>query len=134
MYLCVGTGKKNLKAYIPYSEITKQVIVKGFPFEYSEDDLANIIEFHCPYYMEPINIVKIKRFYTKNNSEAATSSTENTIPTKTVLFTVEVSDLPKEAYISRVLFNTYRFYPKVRQCYRCFQFGHVVNICKSREK
>lgn len=52
------------------------------------------------------------------------------VPTTTVLVTVEGQEVPNTALLFKVLYHLQLYFPKIRQCLQCLQFGHVKNNCK----
>ena len=121
--------KDKLTAFIPNHLLVKQGIVKEISLDVSEDELIDpmVSEFSRIY--GPIKILHAKRF-NKKLFNPVTNKVE-LIPTTTVQVTVKGQFLPAEVKINKVVRRVETYYPQIRQCYRCFQFGHVKANCKS---
>ncbi|XP_031788843.1 uncharacterized protein LOC100680327 [Nasonia vitripennis] len=123
------TDWKDLKirAFIPNHLLSKQGIIKGIPVEITDDELKQFIELDSPF--GPLQITHTRRF-TKKIYNKSTDKVD-ILPTKTVQITVKGQFLPAEAKVLKVIYPIETYYPQVRQCYRCFRFGHIKNNCKA---
>ena len=59
----------KLKAYIPNSLTTKQIIVKGVPVDITDEELKHRTQIYCPSFFvdKQVPIVNARRFLRKNN-------------------------------------------------------------------
>ena len=80
----------------------------------------------------PLEIINFRRF-TRKEFNKQTNKTE-IVPTTTVQFTVRGQCLPAEVKIYKVIYPVETYFPQIRQCYRCFKFGHIKINCKSAKE
>ena len=117
----------NLTPFIPNHLMVRRGVVKGISADISNEWLLANIEMDIP--VGNIETLHIRRFTTKKyNSD--TDKTE-IVPTKTIQITIRGQFLPSEAKIMKVVHPIEIYYPQVRQCYRCYRFGHIKANCKA---
>ncbi|KAJ8680551.1 hypothetical protein QAD02_016338 [Eretmocerus hayati] len=119
--------KRGLEVFIPNYLMVKQGVIKGVSTEISITDIKNNLEVHS--YWNKLEVLDDRRL-TKRIRNSKTGKTEEIdFPTKQ--FTVLGQELPATAYIYNVEKKVEKYYPQIRQCYRCFHFGHLKVNCKA---
>ena len=121
------------EAFIPFSCVAKQIIVRRVPLDITEESLYENIEMYSPLFRERLNIINIRRFSRKVIDDSS-KGTYKFVPTTTIQITFEGQVLPQSVYIYKVLFDAQIYFPQVRQCLNCFHFGHVKAHCKGKKK
>ena len=122
--------KHNLRAFIPNHLLTRQGIIKGIPTYVTDEELKDFIELESP--LGPLEVTHVRRL-TKRVFNNTTDKLE-ILPTQTVQFTVKGQSLPSEAKVLKVIHPVEIYYPQIRQCYKCFRFGHIKINCKAPQE
>ncbi|KAJ8677810.1 hypothetical protein QAD02_013597 [Eretmocerus hayati] len=115
--------------FIPNHLMTRQGIIKNVPLEFSEDNIRENLEANDPHF-GPINVIGVRRF-TRRNRDPKTGQMLPAIPTRTVQLTFRGQYLPPRVALYKITMNVEVYYPQIRQCYRCYNFGHLKSNCKS---
>ncbi|KAJ8684142.1 hypothetical protein QAD02_019934 [Eretmocerus hayati] len=77
-----------------------------------------------------IRIMNVRRF-ARRNIDPSTGKLTTPSPTKTVQITFRGQYMPPRVTLYKITMNTEIYYPQVRQCYRCYNFGHLKVNCES---
>lgn len=116
----------NYKAYIPTSSITRMGIARGFPTEWSDEEIINNVNI-------PIGcgkILKLRRLNYKVNIDG----TPTWKPSQSVVFTFDGQVLPKRIYICYNALPVELYIFPTIQCYSCCRFGHTKAQCRSKAR
>ncbi|KAJ8686713.1 hypothetical protein QAD02_022507 [Eretmocerus hayati] len=119
--------KRGLEVFIPNHLMVKQGVIKGVSTEISIHDIKENLEVHS--YWNKLEIIDVRRF-TKRIQNSKTGKTEE-IDLPIIQFTVLGQELPAKAFIYNVEKAVEKYYPQIRQCYRCLHFGHLKANCKA---
>ncbi|KAJ8685700.1 hypothetical protein QAD02_021493 [Eretmocerus hayati] len=119
----------NKSIFIPNHLMTRQGIIKNVPIEFSETDMLENLEANDPLFGN-VRIMGVRRF-TRRNIDPSTGKVLTPIPTRTVQVTFRGQYIPPRVTLYKITMNTELYYPQVRQCYRCYNFGHLKVNCKS---
>ncbi|KAJ8688046.1 hypothetical protein QAD02_023841 [Eretmocerus hayati] len=121
--------EQKKEIFIPNHLKTRQGVIKGIPAEFSEEEILQNLEVNDPHF-GTIHILNVRRF-TRKNRDPQTGKLGPAIPTKTVLITFRGQYLPPRVVLYKIRRSVEIYYPQVRQCYRCYNFGHLKANCKS---
>lgn len=112
---------KDLNAYIPNFLIARPAIIKNIDSDYSEDTLKNIIDSRQ---------FKIKNIIRMNRRIIREEKIEY-VPSNTIKIFFYGQNIPEYIYIWNARFPCEPFIRAVKQCYRCFRYGHFAKQCKN---
>ena len=125
----------NWAAVIPDSAIYKVGVIKDIPLELSIEEIKQGIDPQ-----DRVNIVKIERCMQKkkpsNNNPSAIPSPSQKIEweeSNSIKIVCRTS-LPREISIYSYVSKISAYILPVRQCDRCYRYGHVKNNCRSNRK
>ncbi|KAJ8671555.1 hypothetical protein QAD02_002814 [Eretmocerus hayati] len=117
----------NLIAFIPNQAVTVQGILKGVSTEISEEEIRENLE--TPSWYNPLQIIDVIRF---SKASYDTQTNNKTLqPTPVVQITIRGQRLPSHVLLFRTRYIVEQYTPLVRQCNRCYNFGHVKKFCKA---
>lgn len=108
----------NLKAYIPGSYVFVSGIVRGIDYEVDLDELKEDLANYDVYRLERM-------------TRAEKGQTDR-IPTKSVKIVFRANRLPEEVEVYNTKLIVSPFVGRVKQCRKCWRFGHYSDGCKSR--
>ena len=114
----------NLKASIPAHKLNRQAIIRGVPVEYAEEEILNYLQSFVP-------ILGVRRLNRKVLSKDAVNKAE-LIPTRTILLTYNSQSLPSDVFIFLVRYNLEVYVPPTKMCFKCFRYGHLQTLCRSK--
>ncbi|KAJ8674953.1 hypothetical protein QAD02_010739 [Eretmocerus hayati] len=121
----------NLEVFIPNHLMTRQGVIKGVPEYFSEEEILQNLVAKDPHFGN-VEIVNVKRFSTRKVNQE--SGQTIMLPTKTVQVTFRGQFLPPRVSMYKIHMRVEAYCPQVRQCYRCFNFGHVKANCKASQE
>ncbi|KAJ8685927.1 hypothetical protein QAD02_021720 [Eretmocerus hayati] len=101
------------EVFIPNHLMTRQGVIRGVPKEFTEEEIKlNLVAIDT--HFGTIPILEVRRF-TRRTYNQDTGKADKIVPTETVQISFRGQYLP----------------PRVRQCLRCSDFGHIKAYCKS---
>ena len=114
------------RAFIPESKLYRTGIIRGADLEIEDDILHSAINEIYPN-------SKIQRMKKRANSSKSDSETPVYEPTKSVKVQFSTEHLPNEVFIEKFAFKVVPYIQNVRQCFKCWAFGHTKPFCKKQE-
>ncbi|KAJ8688103.1 hypothetical protein QAD02_023898 [Eretmocerus hayati] len=121
----------KLEVFIPNHLMTRQGVIKGVPKYFSEEEILQNLVAMDPHFGK-VEIVNVKRFSTRKVKQE--SGQTIMLPTKTIQVTFRGQFLPPRVSMYKIHMRVEAYCPQVRQCYRCFNFGHVKANCKASQE
>ncbi|KAJ8673634.1 hypothetical protein QAD02_004896 [Eretmocerus hayati] len=120
----------NLEVFIPNHLMTRQGVIKNVPIYITEDEILENLVARDPH-MGNLQVLNIRRFVTRRKNKEGQMVE---YPTKTVQITFRGQYLPPRVSMYKIYLRVEAYCPQVRQCYRCFNFGHMKSNCKSTQE
>lgn len=111
--------ENNFICYIPNFMIMRQGLVRNIDYSLSDSDIVEFI-------VSNQEVVKARRIFTKKNNQL--------VPTPLVVISFKGQSLPPEVKILGVFCRVELFIERVKQCRRCFFFGHYEAACKNEKE
>lgn len=116
----VNFAAHNLNLFVPKSLKETTLIIKGVPPEF---DIGEIKEYMVSEYQ----VTQVERIMRKGNSEELR-------PTSNIKIIVKGKQAPKPVRIYGCFFRTEVYVFPVKQCLKCWRFGHTVKFCRSKQR
>lgn len=111
-------------AFIPRYKISRQVVIREIPLDFSLTDLKEIIE------KENANVVISRMFRLRSRDR----SSNQFVDTQSVCLEIRGEGIPQWISILKTTNAVYPYVPAVRMCYNCGRFGHISRTCEKVEK
>ncbi|KAJ8669986.1 hypothetical protein QAD02_001245 [Eretmocerus hayati] len=115
----------GLNAVIPLHLITTDAIIKGVPLEISTQQIVQLAHADG-------NVIILSARRLNKKTVNSSNKTFNYTPSTTILVTFDSYVMPRSIRINYVRYNTERYKPSPKQCYKCYKFGHLKKIVKLR--
>lgn len=115
----INLAAHNLKLFQPMSLRETICFVRGVPKEYSEEEIKENIWAEEP-------VLKVERIMRKKE--------EQLVPTWNLKITVKGTKVPSMVKIYHCAFRTEVYVFPVKQCTRCWRFGHTAKNCKANPR
>ncbi|KAJ8688101.1 hypothetical protein QAD02_023896 [Eretmocerus hayati] len=121
---------QSQKVFIPNHLMTRQGVIKNVPIYITGGEIMENLVARDPQ-MGNLQVLNIRRFVTRRKNKEGQMVE---YPTKTVQFTFRGQYLPPRVSMYKIYLRVEAYCPQVRQCYRCFNFGHMKSNCKSTQE
>ncbi|KAL1446595.1 hypothetical protein WDU94_006600 [Cyamophila willieti] len=118
-------AKELFNIFIPAAYTCRYAVVKGINMEFSDADLLDSID------ARQHKILSVQRM---NRRKVNEDKKVEYVKSTTVRILFQGADIPKHIYL---FFNRIPCEPcvmAVRQCFKCFRFGHTTKFCRSSAK
>lgn len=117
-------AQSNLRFSIPYFRLNRQGIIREVPSDLDTDELQR--EIVCPDDIKTLNVQRLNRRSPTDDSKL--------IPTSTILLTFLGQYKPHYVFLYYANYQVDTYTPSsLRQCFKCFRYGHLQAQCKSKE-
>ncbi|KAJ8679859.1 hypothetical protein QAD02_015646 [Eretmocerus hayati] len=121
---------QGMEIFIPNHLMERQGVIK-VPTDLTEEEIMKNLEANHPIF-GPVKVTKVRRFFTRKVNRE--TKQREKIPTLSVQITFKGQELPHRVALYKVTQKVELYYPQVRQCYRCLNFGHLKYNCKSSQE
>ncbi|XP_023247171.1 uncharacterized protein LOC111643480 [Copidosoma floridanum] len=120
-------SKENLKASIPHHCIYKQGVIRDVPLDLTEDMILTCLNAPLAS-TSPVHSVKRlnRKIHDKNTNSSSLT------PTSSVMVTFIGQTLPSHVFLYCVRYPISPFTQPIKSCFKCFRYGHVKNLCRSK--
>lgn len=114
--------KYNLKLFVPTTLSQTICFVRGVPQEYEEEEIRQ-------YASADVTIIKVERIMRRIQEE----NDWKLVPTNNVKVIVQGSKVPESFKIYGCPFRVELYVFPVKQCQKCWKFGHTQKFCRGKE-
>lgn len=115
----VNFEKYNLKLFVPASSTETICYVRGVPSDFKEEEIRNNIETEVP-------VLKVERIKWKDGDKL--------VDTSRLKVTVKGKQVPEMVKIYGCAFHMELYVFPVKQCQRCWRFGHKMKFCQANQR